>query len=50
MKLFVSNLATIGGITIAEAMRVTPSTCRETTIVAARIKEKPASTHPVGIP
>ena len=50
LKLLVNRRATTGGITIAAAMSVTPSTCMETTMVAARTRENMVSTQAVGTP
>ena len=50
LKLSVSILATTGGITMAAAIMVTPSTCIETTMVAASTSENMVSTQPVGTP
>ena len=50
LKLFVIILAIIGGITTLAAINVTPKTCIDTTIVAARIRENIMSTQPVGTP
>ena len=50
LKLSVSNRADTAGMTIAAAIIVTPITCIEAMIEAARISEKAASTHCVGTP
>ena len=50
LKLLVIIRAIIGGITTLAAIKVTPRTCIETTIVAARIRENMMSTQPVGTP
>ena len=47
---FVINLVTMGGITIAAAIKVTPKICMETTIAPAKTKEKVVSTQAVGTP
>ena len=50
LKLSVNKRATTGGMTTAAAMRVTPKTCIDTTMVAAKIKENIVSTQLVGTP
>ena len=50
LKLSVNSLATIGGVTVAPAISNTPSTCIDTTMVAASTRENVVSTHPVGTP
>ena len=49
-KSLVRRRATTGGMTMAEAMRVTPSTWSDTTMAPASISENIVSTHPVGTP
>ena len=49
-KLLVSSLATMGGMTMAAAIIVTPSTWIDTTMVAASTRASMASTQPVGTP
>ena len=46
----VSSRATMGGMTMAAAIIVTPNTSREATMAAASTSEKIVSIQPVGTP
>ena len=50
LKLSTKRRATMGGITIAADMSVTPKTCIDTTMVAARMSENRVSIQAVGTP
>ena len=50
LNLLVKSLATIGGITIAAAIKVTPNIWIETTIVAANTIENIVASQPIGTP